>query len=158
MTYIDYMNQLWRSAMAEPIPSSGIALYAFLVNECNARFWKMPVQCSTVRICDSLRISRQTLTEARELLHRRGLISFSLGRSRFIPPDYLLLELTDSLTQRQTLHETDGVTHIIKDKDKNNFNNGKSSCSRNEGNENRVESHRGAEAKTAGPSDYEGAF
>lgn len=158
MTYIDYMNQLWRSALAEPIPSSGIALYAFLVNECNARFWKMPVQCSTVRICDSLRISRQTLTEARELLHRRGLICYTPGKSRFVPSDYSLLELTDSLTQRQTLPRTDGLTHIVKDKDKNNFNNQKSSCSSNEGDENRQNRRGGFKAGTAEPTDYEGAF
>lgn len=158
MTYINYMNQLWRSALTEPIPSSGIALYAFLVNECNARFWKMPVQCSSVRICESLRISRQTLTEARELLSQRGLIGFTPGRSRFVPSDYSLLELTDSLTQRQTLPRTDGMTHIIKDKYKNNFNNQKSSFSRNEGNGYRQNGRGGVEASASEPSDYEGAF
>ena len=159
MTYIDYMNQLWRSVLAEPIPSSGIALYAFLANECNMRFWKMPFQCSSVRICESLRISRQTLMEARELLHRRGLIDFTPGRSRFLPSEYSLLELTDSLTQSQTLHLTDDLTHINnKDKEKTNYNYGKPNYSKNECNGTGRNKRGGVEASASEPSDYEGAF
>ena len=41
MTYIDYMNQFWRFASVHPIPASEVAVYAFLVNECNARYWKI---------------------------------------------------------------------------------------------------------------------
>lgn len=32
MNYIGYMNQLWRSALVEPMPASEIALYAFIPN------------------------------------------------------------------------------------------------------------------------------
>ena len=35
MTYIDYMNQFWRLAAYESFAASEVALYAFLVNECN---------------------------------------------------------------------------------------------------------------------------
>lgn len=41
MTYIGCMNQLWRSAMMSPMPASEIALFAYLVNESNKRYWKM---------------------------------------------------------------------------------------------------------------------
>lgn len=61
MTYIGCMNQLWRSAMMSPMPASEIALFAYLVNESNKRYWKMPFVCSTTRICDDLRLSRQTV-------------------------------------------------------------------------------------------------
>lgn len=40
MTYIEYMNQLWRSALLSPLPASEIALFAYLVNESNKRYWK----------------------------------------------------------------------------------------------------------------------
>ena len=33
------MNQLWRSAMMSPMPASEIALFAYLVNESNKRYW-----------------------------------------------------------------------------------------------------------------------
>lgn len=109
MTYIDYMNQLWRSAAKSPMPASEIALYSYLANECNINYWKMPVTCSTVRICESLRISKQTLVTARADLAKRGLISFTPGTSRFVPSKYSLLELTVDLTDRVT----DDLTPII---------------------------------------------
>lgn len=54
MTYIEHMNQLWRSALLSPMPASEIALFAYLVNESNKRYWKMPFACSTTRICGNL--------------------------------------------------------------------------------------------------------
>lgn len=159
MTYIDYMNQLWRSSLDEPMPSSEIALYAFIVNECNIRYWKMPVQCSSVRICETLRISKQTLMVAREHLRQRGLIDFASGKSRFVPSSYSLLELTDNLTVRQTLHLTNGMTPL-KDKEKSICNKVISTTSRtyDYSNGNKQSQRRGIEAMPAMPSDYEGAF
>lgn len=116
MTYIDYMNQLWRSALLSPMPASEIALYAYLVNECNKRFWKMPFACSSTRISEDLRISRQTLITARKHLAERRLITFSEGKSRHLPSKYTMLEWTDDLTEGLT----DNLTHI-KDKDKELF-------------------------------------
>ena len=120
MTYIEYMNQLWRSALLSPMPASEIALFAYLVNECNKRFWKMPFACSTTRICEELRISRQTVITARKHLAERRLIAFSEGKSRHFPSKYTMLEWTDDLTANLT----DGLTHdltLIKDKDKELF-------------------------------------
>ena len=116
MTYIEYMNQLWRSALLSPMPASEIALFAYLINECNKRFWKMPFVCSTTRICEELRISRQTVITARKHLAERRLIAFSEGKSRHLPSKYTMLEWTDSLTDGST-HD---LTHI-KDKDKEIF-------------------------------------
>jgi len=76
MTYIEYMNQLWRSALLSPMPASEIALFAYLINECNKHFWKMPFGCSTTRICEELRISRQTVITAWKHLAERRLITF----------------------------------------------------------------------------------
>ena len=120
MTYIDYMNQLWRSALLSPMPASEIALYAYLVNECNKRFWKMPFACSSTRISEDLRISRQTLITARKHLAERRLITFSEGKSRHLPSKYTMLEWTDDLTEGLTDNLTHDLT-LIKDKDKELF-------------------------------------
>ena len=71
--------------MKSPMPASEIALFAYLVNECNKRFWQMPFACSTTRISDDLRVSRQTVITAREHLVKRRLISFTEGKSRHLP-------------------------------------------------------------------------
>jgi len=117
MTYIDYMNQFWRSSAMEYMSSSEVALYAFIVNECNQHRWNMPVSCSTVRICEMLHMSKQTLCTARKNLAKRGLISFSEGKSRHVPSKYSLLIWTDNLT----VELTDGLTADftpLKDKEK----------------------------------------
>ena len=116
MNYIGLMNQMWRSAMMSPMPASEIALFAYLVNECNKRYWQMPFACSTTRISDDLRISRQTVITAREHLVQRNLISFTEGKSRHLPSTYVLIKWTDDLT----VELTDGLTHL-KDKDKDNY-------------------------------------
>ena len=116
MTYIGCMNQLWRSAMMSPMPASEIALFAYLVNESNKRYWKMPFVCSTTRICDDLRLSRQTVITARKHLAERKLISFIEGKSRHVPSIYSILECTDGQTDSLTHDLTDDLTPI-KDKD-----------------------------------------
>ena len=120
MTYINYMNQLWRSAMMSPIPASEIALFAYLVNECNKRFWQMPFACSTTRISNDLCVSRQTVITAREHLVQRNLISFTEGKSRHLPSTYALIKWTDDLTVELTEGLTHDLTHL-KDKDKDNY-------------------------------------
>lgn len=124
MTYIDYMNQFWRASSMEYMSASEVALYAFIVNECNLHRWDMPVPCSTVRICEVLHMSKQTLCTARKDLAKRGLISFTDGRSRHVPSKYSLLEWTDNLTDNLTVELTDGLTADftpLKDKEKDNF-------------------------------------
>jgi len=157
MTYIEYMNQMWRSSLLSPMPASEIALFAYLINECNRRFWKMPITCSTTRICDELRISRQTVITARKHLADRQLISFTDGKSRHLPSKYTMLEWTDNLTEELT----DGLTHI-KDKDKDSFikESGEKFDCKNErdyGYGKRKENRRLYPAPAEG-TDYDGAF
>ena len=106
--------------MMSPMPASEIALFAYLVNECNRRYWQVPFACSTTRISDALRISRQTVITAREHLVQRNLISFTEGKSRHLPSTYTLIKWTDDLT----VELTDGLTHDLthlKDKNKDNY-------------------------------------
>lgn len=158
MNYIGLMNQMWRSAMKSPMPASEIALYAYLVNECNKRFWQMPFACSTTRISDDLRVSRQTVITAREHLVKRRLISFTEGKSRHLPSTYTLTNWTDDLT----VELTDGLTHI-KDKDKDNLIKGDSKNlsikERERNNENNTQNRRrGIKEIHATASSYEGSF
>ena len=106
--------------MKSPMPASEIALFAYLVNECNRRYWQMPLACSTTRISDDLRVSRQTVITAREHLVQRNLISFTEGKSRHLPSTYTLIKWTDDLTVELTEGLTHDLTHL-KDKEKDNF-------------------------------------
>ncbi len=158
MNYIGLMNQMWRSAMKSPMPASEIALFAYLVNECNKRFWQMPFACSTTRISDDLRVSRQTVITAREHLVKRRLISFTEGKSRHLPSTYTLSNWTDDLT----VELTDGLTHI-KDKDKDNLIKGDSKNlsikERERNNDNNTQNRRrGIKEIHATASSYEGSF
>ena len=158
MNYIGLMNQMWRSAMKSPMPASEIALFAYLVNECNKRFWQMPFACSTTRISDDLRVSRQTVITAREHLVKRRLISFTEGKSRHLPSTYTLTNWTDDLT----VELTDGLTHI-KDKDKDNLIKGDSKNlsikERERNNENNTQNRRrGIKEIHATASSYEDSF
>ena len=144
--------------MKSPLPASEIALYAYLVNECNKRFWQMPFVCSTTRISDDLRVSRQTVITAREHLVKRRLISFTEGKSRHLPSTYTLTNWTDDLT----VELTDGLTHI-KDKDKDNLIKGDSKNlsikERERNNENNTQNRRrGIKEIHATASSYEGSF
>ena len=102
MSYIGYLNRFWSAHEDFMFPAATIALYAYLLNECNRRNCKMPFACSTVIICDKLRISKQTLSAARMQLAEARLIEFTDGRSRFTPSKYTLLNLTDDLTVKRT--------------------------------------------------------
>ena len=157
MSYISYINQLWRAVAKETMPASEIALYAYLANECNLNYWRMPVACSSVRICETLRFSKQTLCTARKHLAERGLIVYIEGKSRHVPTKYALRLLTDDLTVKLT----DDLT-LIKDKDKDSFNRERKIFN-NEQNGNRNErirqnQRRGISEMPASPEDYEGAF
>lgn len=98
MTYIGYLNQFWKVHEEIVFPASAIALYVYLLNECNRRNWRMPFPCSTVVVCQMLRTSKPSLMMARQMLAEVGLISFEEGRSRHTPSKYSLLELTEGLT------------------------------------------------------------
>lgn len=142
--------------MKSPMPASEIALFAYLVNECNKRFWQMPFACSTTRISDDLRVSRQTVITAREHLVKRRLISFTEGKSRHLPSTYTLTNWTDDLT----VELTDGLTHI---KDKDNLIKGDSKNlsikERESNNENNTQNRRrGIKEIHATASSYEGSF
>lgn len=148
MAYIDYMNQFWRVASVHPFPASEVALYAFLVNECNAHFWKMPVPCSTSYICEALRTSKQTVMTARRHLAECGLIRFTNGKSRFLPSECSLLELTADLMHGLTLNIKSKDIDFIKAQNSNPHYETTSTKNR----------RRAVEVHPATAADYETAF
>lgn len=148
MTYIDYMNQFWRVASVHSTSTSEVALYAFLVNECNARYWNMPVSCSTLHICETLRMSKQTVMTARKHLAEKGLIRFSSGKSRFLPSEYSLLKLTVNLTHGLTLNNKDKDKDYLKTQTPISYNDTNSIKNR----------RRAVEVHTTSAEDYETAF
>jgi hypothetical protein len=156
------MNQFWRASSLEYMSTSEVALYAFLVNECNQHRWNMPVPCSTVRICEMLHMSKQTLCTARKNLAKRGLISFTEGKSRHVPSKYSLLIWTDNLTVELTDGLTAGLTPL-KDKEKDylinstslNFSNKERERNNGTDTQNR---RRGIKEISATASSYEGSF
>ena len=40
MTYIDYVNQFWKTHQSVAFSSNEVYLYFFLLNECNSRGWE----------------------------------------------------------------------------------------------------------------------
>lgn len=148
--------------MMSPMPASEIALFAYLVNECNKRFWQMPFACSTTRISDDLRVSRQTVITAREHLVKRRLITFTEGKSRHLPSTYTLTNWTDDLT----VELIDGLTHDLthkKDKDRDNSIKSDSANFSNKERERNNESNiqnrrRGIKEIHTTASSYEGSF
>ena len=148
MTYIDYMNQFWRVALDQPITASELALYAFLINMCNTRYWNMPVPCSTLYICEKLRMSKQTVMTARNRLAEKGLIKFSEGKSRYIVSEYSLLDLTANLTHDLTLNNKDRDKDYFKAQTSNSHHDSSSFKNR----------RRAVEVHTASAEDYEAAF
>lgn len=102
MTYIGYLNRFWSAHEEYRFSSTAIALYVYLLNECNKRNWNMPFPCSTVVVCDALHVCKTALITARKQLADAGLIKLTDGRSRYTPPKYTLLEWTDNLTVKRT--------------------------------------------------------
>lgn len=65
MTYIEHMNQLWRSALLSPMPASEIALFAYLVNESNKRYWKMVCVLHNKNMWESVPVTHPTARGSR---------------------------------------------------------------------------------------------
>lgn len=107
MTYLDVVNQFWREHEKRYFSPSEIAFYFFIANECNRKFWNMPVACPTEYVCNQLKLSKQAIINARNALAERGLLNYDKGKWGTIPPFYTICELTKKLTSSLT----DGLTN-----------------------------------------------
>ena len=117
--YIRLLNQFWATHEEYIFPSSTIALYVYLLNECNRRRWQIPFPCSTVLVCDMLRISKQTFSTARKQLEDAGLITFEEGRSRYTPSRYTLHIKKENLMVDLTLNNNKKDKYKDKERENN---------------------------------------
>jgi hypothetical protein len=93
-------------------------------------------------------MSKQTIMTARKHLAERGLIKFTTGKSRFLPSEYSLLELTADLTHGLTFYNKDKEKDFIKPQTQNSNYDTTSIKNR----------RRAVEVHTATAEDYEASF
>ena len=88
MTYIDYVNQFWKTHQSVAFSSNEVYLYFFLLNECNSRGWENPFECPNRRIVLATGISEPTVIEVRNRLQQKGLLQFESGKKNAKSPVY----------------------------------------------------------------------
>lgn len=128
VNFYDINRAFWKENAYEPFPASATAMFFFLLDLANGRYWKMPVQCGTTTMMYALKLSKQTVLDSRSLLQTRGLIQFSKGTGKGNPPLFIIetdpgrwkersadytrhtLESTDEPTESKTLGQTEGKT------------------------------------------------
>lgn len=99
MTYIEYMNQFWKTSLNVEFSSNEAYLYFFLLNECNNRGWENPFECSNRRIVLSIGITEPTLIDCRNRLQQKGLLLFEPGKRKAKSPVYYLNDLSKPLSK-----------------------------------------------------------
>lgn len=108
------ISSFWRENEYEPFSTAEIALYFFLIDRANSRRWQMPFKCPTSVISTAIKVTRQTVVNAREALRERNLITYSKGTGKGSHPMYSLV-LTDSLVDNLTECLPDGLTEPLQD-------------------------------------------
>lgn len=79
MTYIELLNSFWDSTKLFPFTSNEVAMYIYLLHQCDIRGWMNPFEFSTRDLELTLGITRATISAIRNKLKQRGLIDFGRG-------------------------------------------------------------------------------
>lgn len=79
MTYIELLNSFWESTSLNPCTSNEAIMYLYLLHQCNIRRWVNPFEFRTRDLESVLKISRATISTARNELKKRGFIDFING-------------------------------------------------------------------------------
>ncbi|MCM1458330.1 MAG: hypothetical protein NC130_10730 [Lachnoclostridium sp.] len=90
MTYIDLINNFWRMHGSQEFGPNEIALYFYLLNECNRQGWPSPLVRPNSKICLGLGMSENTLMRCRNNLKMRGVLDFESGKKSRKAPAYYL--------------------------------------------------------------------
>ncbi len=90
MTYIDLINNFWRMHGSQEFGPNEIALYFYLLNECNRQGWPSPLVRPNSKICLGLGMSENTLMRCRNTLKMRGVLDFESGKKSRKAPAYYL--------------------------------------------------------------------
>lgn len=126
MTYIDYVNQFWKTHQSVAFSSNEVYLYFFLLNECNSRGWENPFECPNRRIVLATGISEPTVIEVRNRLQQKGLLQFESGKKNAKSPIYYLNDLSKPLSKllsndlSKPLSKKANINIRLKSKDNNN--------------------------------------
>lgn len=82
MKYINLVNEFWRQNAIEPFSPTDIAVYFYLLNQCNLRHWENPFAITSHQIELALGITRKTVLASRKRLEKRGLLTVETQRHR----------------------------------------------------------------------------
>ena len=80
MTYIDYVNQFWKTHQSVAFSSNEVYFVLLPLNECNSRGWENPFECPNRRIVLATGISEPTVIEVRNRLQQK--VYYSLSQVR----------------------------------------------------------------------------
>lgn len=103
MKYLDLINRFWEENRSNRFTISECALYFYLLNEGNRKYWKMPFSCSSALIIVETGLTKSTFARARDGLKSRNLISFTEGVQNSRAPTYII---TDADTYTESTCET----------------------------------------------------
>lgn len=109
MKYLDLINRFWEENRSNRFTTSECALYFYLLNEANRKFWKMPFSCSSALIIAEAGLTKSTLVRAREGLRARKLISFTEGIQNSRAPTYVIND-TDADTTCESVRKSKAET------------------------------------------------
>lgn len=87
----ELMHAFWKENDYEPFPASATAMFFFLLDRANSRHWNMPIRCPTTHISRALMVSEQTVINSRNVLYRRGIITFTKGTGNTVAPRYTIV-------------------------------------------------------------------
>lgn len=109
MKYLDLINRFWEENRSNRFTISECALYFYLLNEGNRKYWKMPFSCSSALIVAETGLTKSTLIRARDGLQARKLITFTEGIQNSRAPTYIINDAdTYADSTCETAHKTKG--------------------------------------------------
>ena len=99
MTYLDLINNFWRMHGSQEFGPNEIALYFYLLNECNRLGWPNPLVRPNSKICLGLGMTEPTLIRCRNKLKIRGVLDFEAGKKSRKAPSYYLKNLSSDVSR-----------------------------------------------------------
>jgi len=113
MNYLKLINQFWKLRRSKRITSKQADLYFYLIQECNARDWENPFECSNKSIIASIDMKEPTLIDARNRLKQLGLLDFKSGKRNEESPQYKITYLNNlSRNRDESIDETEDETEM----------------------------------------------
>ena len=98
MTYLDLINNFWRMHGSQEFGPNEIALYFYLLNECNRQGWPSPLVRPNSKICLGLGMTEPTLIRCRNKLKMRGVLDFESGKQSRKAPSYCLKNISSNIS------------------------------------------------------------